>query len=352
MNAEQLAHLLELLHANTFTEDNFNPMLDELRQVTNSGIALLVENPENQSLNLSLSDGNNGTHQLLDEYAHELVQDPYYHYVNQFSHGQLIKLNSEVYKQIQSHPVGEYYRHIDSRYICGTLIDTQESTIAFAINRGRHQGDYDREDECLLKQVIPHIQIVVDNRHRLYFLKNRMANIIQALEQSDQAIAIIDKTRTLFHCSESFYKSLLEHSLLSPSMGKFNFRSHHHNDWLKRTIEKVSYYQNHQFQKLRLSTEPLIELELTMLQAPDTELLFLLNLKTAANIPKWWQLVYSFTPKELVLIEKLLTGLTLPEAAEQLHVSHNTVRTHLHHILTKMHCTSQNQLLVKLLSTQ
>ncbi|ABZ76533.1 transcriptional regulator, LuxR family [Shewanella halifaxensis HAW-EB4] len=350
MNAEQLAHLLELLHANTFTEDNFNPMLDELRRVTNSGIALLVENPENQSLNLSLSDGNNGTSQLMDEYAHALAQDPYYHYVNQFPHGQLVTLSSEVYKQIQSHPVGEYYKYVDSRYICGALIKTQNSNIAFAVNRGRHQGDYDIEEIGLLKQLIPHIKVVTENRNQLSFLKNRMANIIQALELSGQAVGIISQTGALIHCSAPFYDALLEHNLLAPGMGRFRFRSHRHHDWLEHTIKKVSLYQNHQHQTLRLSTEPLIDIELTMLQSLDKEPLFLLNLKTAATIPQWWQLVYSFTPKELVLIDKLLSGLTLPEAAEQLHVSHNTVRTHLHHILSKMHCTSQNQLLVKLLS--
>jgi DNA-binding CsgD family transcriptional regulator len=193
-------------------------------------------------------------------------------------------------------------------------------------------------------------------RDELRRLTDRVRAMTQALELSDQTIGIISLTGKLLFCSTSFYHCLLQNNLLSSSnMGQFQFRAYRHNDWLETTMKKVSHYQNAQPQKhppqnLRISLDPLIDLQLTLLNQADSEPLFLLHLNTIATIPQWWRLVYNFTPKELSLIDKLLTGLTLPEAAERLQVSHNTVRTHLHNILAKTHCSSQNQLLVKLLS--
>jgi DNA-binding CsgD family transcriptional regulator len=358
MKTEKLADLVELLHANTFTEDSFKPMLNKLRQLTNSSIALMIESARDPSQppTLSVSEGNGNIPQLIAEYVHLLTQAPYYHHVNQFCHGRLVKLSAAVYKDIQPQRLMDHYQVFDARYMCGVLSETTQSSIAFVINREPHKGDYGSEDECLLKRLTPHLKVAVENRHRLSFLKDRMTGMTQALKLSDQTIGIISLTGKLLFCSTSFYDCLLKNNLLSSSnMGQFQFRSYRHNDWLETTMNKVSHHQNAQPQKyqsqhLQLSLEPLIDLQLTMLNQTDSEPLFLLHLNTIATIPLWWRLVYCFTPKELALIDKLLTGLTLPEAAEQLQVSHNTVRTHLHNILVKTHCRSQNQLLVRLLS--
>ncbi|MDO6618913.1 helix-turn-helix transcriptional regulator [Shewanella sp. 6_MG-2023] len=352
MNTQQLAYLLELLHANTFSDQWFNPMLDELRGMTNSGNAFLLENPGAQSANLSLSDGNSGNKELMNEYSDVITDDPFYHFTEQFPHEQIIKLNSDVYKQIQQHPIRGYYKYLDSRYVCATVIDTKQFMIAFAINRGALQTDYDADEECLLHQLIPHIKIASENRQNLLFLQNRMDNISQALESSGDAVAIIDCKGVLHHCSTSFYNCLQQQKLLATDIGHLQFRCPRHHDWLVQTISKVNHFQHFEGQVLRLSSIPLLELQLTMLKSMGDEPLFLLNLKTASDIPQWWRLVYQFTPKELLLIDQLLTGLTLPEIADQQQVSHNTLRSHLKHILSKVNCSSQNQLLVTLLSLQ
>ena len=146
-----------------------------------------------------------------------------------------------------------------------------------------------------------------------------------------------------------FNDCLLNQNLLIAGVEHLQFRFQRHHNWLKQTINRLSHCQNYQRQTLRLSTEPLIDIQLTMLKQMESDPFFLLKLKTANNIPHWWLSVYSFTPKEQLLIDKLITGLTLPEIADQLQISHNTVRTHLKHILDKVHCSSQNQLLVTLL---
>jgi len=349
MNTDQIAYLLKLLHANTFTDDKFIPMLDELRRLTNSSVAFLIENPEVQFINLSLVDENSSSAELAGKDAHELAKYSYYHYLNQLSYQQTIKLSDGVYNEVQSHSTGDYYKYINNIYICGAMIDIKKSKIAFAVNRERHQGDYTLEEARLLRLLIPHIKVATENRQHLRFLQKHIANITQALESSDEALGIIDRKGKLLYCSTLFNDCLLNKNFLIAGGKHLQFRLHRHHDWLKKTINRVSHCQNHQRQTLRLSTNPLINIQLTMLKQMESEPLFLLKLKTATSIPHWWLSVYSFTPKEQLLIDKLLTGLTLPEIAEQLQISHNTVRTHLKHILNKVHCSSQNQLLVTLL---
>jgi DNA-binding CsgD family transcriptional regulator len=310
MNAEQLAYLLELLHTNTFTEDKFKPIFDELRRITNSGNAFLLENPRTQSANFSLS-GDSRNLKLMSEYAKELTYNPFYHFLKQLPHQQTVKLNSTVYKQVKSHPIGKYYKCIDSRYTSLTFIDTKQLMVAFAVNRGCHQGYYNVEEERLLRYLIPRIKIATENRQQLIFLQNRMDNIPQALESFNETVGIIDRKRRRLYCSTQFYNCMLKQNLIVAGIGY---------------------------------------LQLTMRKQIDDEPLFILKLKTASEIPQWWRLVYSFTPKEQLLIEKLLIGLSLPEIANRHQVSHNTVRTQLRHILSKTNCRSQNQLLVMLLS--
>ncbi|WP_372883098.1 helix-turn-helix transcriptional regulator [Psychromonas sp.] len=352
MNAEQFAHLLELLHANTFTKENFTPMLDELRKLTNSGIALLVKNAQEKSIELSLSDANSGSRELMEQYAYDLAQGLHCHYACQFPHGKLVKLSCEVCKKIRAEHPSENYKHLDSRYICGACINTTQSRLAFAVNRGRHKGNYTIDEVQLLHHLIPHVKVAFENRQHLSFLQNSMDNISQALESSAEALGIIDRNGKLLHCTPVFYGRLLKYNLLVADMGRLQFRSYHQQNWLEQTINKVVNNGSHQRHNLRLCSEPLIELQLTMLKQVDGEGIFLLALKIADDILQWWRLVYNFTPKEQLLIEKLLTGLTLPEIAEQLQISHNTVRTHLKHILSKVDCSSQNQLLVTLLSSR
>lgn len=349
MNTDQLAYLLELLHASTFTEDKFIPMLDELRRLTNSSVAFLIENPDLQSINLPFVDENCGSAELTDKDAHDLAKYSYYHYVNQLSYQQANKLSGGLYNEVQSHPEEDYCKYINSIHICGAIIDIKQSKIAFAVNRERQKGNYTIEEESLLRYLISHIKVAIENRQHLSFLQKHMANITQALESSDEAVGIIDRKGKLLYCSALFNDCLQNQKLLIASGGQLQFRFHRHHDWLEQTINRVSDGQNQQRQTLRLSTDPLIDIQLTMLKQMESDPLFLLKLKTAANIPHWWLSVYSFTPKEQLLIDKLLTGLTLPEIADQLQVSHNTVRTHLKHILKKVHCSSQNQLLVTLL---
>lgn len=363
MKAEQLAYLIELLHANAFSDDSFKPMLDELLLLTNSSSAFMIAHMQGalQPANCAVSAGadhNTANHstdnstKLMDEYGHLLTQEPYYHDVTQFSHGQLFKLGTAVSKNIQPQCIMDYYRAMDAQYTRGVLIKTAQSNIVLVINRRAEQKDYTYQEEELLKALAPHLKLVVENRQHLSLLHNRMANISQALELSEQAIGIIGVTGKMLFYSTSFYNCLFKNNLLSLSgMEQCQLRSYRHNDWLESTLNKLYHYQNYHPQNRRLSNDPLIDLQVTLLNVLNSEPLFLLQLKTVATIPFWWQLVYSFTPKERLLIDKLLTGLTLPEAAEQLHVSHNTVRSHLHHILVKTQCNSQNQLLVTLLSS-
>jgi len=349
MNTDQLAYLLELLHANTFTEDKFIPMLDELRRLTNSSLAFLIENPDLQSFNLPLVDEDSSSAELADKDDHDLAKYSYQHYLKQLSNQQTNKLSSGLYNKVQSHPVLDYYKYINSVYICGVIIDIKQSKIAFAVNRERYQGDYTIEEESLLRHLIPHIKVAIENCQHLSFLQKHMANITQALESSDEAVGIIDRKGKLLYCSALFNDCLQNQKLLIASEGQLQFRFHRHHYWLEQTIYRISHSQNQQRQTLRLSTDPLIDIQLTLLKQMESDPLFLLKLKTATSIPQWWLSVYSFTPKEQLLIDKLLTGSTLPEIAEQLQVSHNTARTHLKHILKKVHCSSQNQLLVTLL---
>jgi DNA-binding CsgD family transcriptional regulator len=356
MNTDQLAYLLELLHANTFTftEDNFIPMLDELRRLTNSSAAFLIENSDARPINLSLLDENSGSAKLTgkgayDKSAYDLAKYAYYHYLKQFSYQRTIKQSYRAGNAVQSHSLDDYYKYINSIYICGAVIDIKQAKIAFAVNRDRHQGKYTIEEESFLDQLIPHIKVATENRQHLRFLQKHLANITQVLESSDEALGIIDRNGKLLYCSTFFKDYLLNKNSLIAGVEHLQFRLHRHHNWLEKTINSVSHCQNYQQQTLRLSRDPLLEIQLTMLNPMEREPLFLVKLKTAASIPHWWLSVYNFTPKEQLLIDKLLTGLTLPEIAVQMQISHNTARTHLKHIFNKVHCTSQNQLLVTLL---
>lgn len=353
MKTGTITHLVELLHANIFTEERFTPVLDELRLLTNSSMVVMSENIQSSSApELYIAGGGNKITQQIDIYEDLLTQAPYYHSVKLSSYGRLVKLITAAGgKEGKSHLMRNCYQTNDVSYICGLLIKTARSNIALVVSRGAHQKDYGSAEEGVLKRLAPHLKVAAENRHRLSSLQNQNANITQALELSEQAIGIIDSTGKLLFCSTSFYDCLIKSNLLASSgMGRFQLRSHRHSGWLRTTIHKVSLGQNYQPQNLRLSIDPLIDLQLTMLKQTNGAPLFLLNLKTVESTPQWWQLVYSFTPKEQSLIDKLLSGLSLPDAAEQLQVSHNTVRTHLHNILVKTNCSTQNQLLVTLLS--
>ena len=61
--------------------------------------------------------------------------------------------------------------------------------------------------------------------------------------------------------------------------------------------------------------------------------------------------LFGFTPAEATLALLLANGLTLDEAADELHIRKNTIRAHLRSIFTKTGVTRQTTLVRLLLSS-
>ena len=53
----------------------------------------------------------------------------------------------------------------------------------------------------------------------------------------------------------------------------------------------------------------------------------------------------TLTAKEIDLIEKILNGKSRKEIADELHISENTVKTHLKHIYEKLEVANKQELL-------
>lgn len=223
---------------------------------------------------------------------------------------------------------------------------------------------FTEQDRELVRSLIPHLERAIVIHSRLNKIESERALYAGAVEQLSVGSIILDEKSRLLNCNEMASRLLEQKDGIYCVNDKLQLNSQERTTELHALIAEVldtqSAGQPAVVQALRVERPSgLQDLGLVIRPVPTTEwsegrsvpsvVIFVSDPEQASEAP--FQAIirlFGFTPTEATLAMMLSNGLTLDEASEQLHVSRNTVRTHLRSVFAKTG-VSRQPMLVRLI---
>lgn len=229
------------------------------------------------------------------------------------------------------------------------------------VSRTRDQAQFSEAEKRLCVAVLPHLERAIRIHARLNRIESERALYAGAMGQLAVATILLDETGRVLNTNARADALLGHGSGLRVEAGQLRLDNPAQAETLHAMLGSVLQNQKQGkpalVEALRVSREGgLSDLGLVIRPVPASEwsegrsvpsvAIFISDPDDATEAPvQVITKLFGFTPTEATLSILLAKGLTLDEAAETLHVSRNTVRTHLRSVFAKTGVSRQGMLI-------
>ncbi len=241
-----------------------------------------------------------------------------------------------------------------------------EVEVRFRICRSKAGRSFDAADRTLCRALLPHIQRAVRLHVRLHKIESERAVYAGAVDQMKVAAIILDETGRVISVNQRA-RALLEHKdgvILRDDTLALATRQQSRE--LQERIQRVVAHQQaggaavvevmrvprSGGREFGLVIRPVPANQWAEAEAVPAVAIFLSDPQESAEAPvQVIKQLFGFTPAEAALALLMANGLTLDEAALDMGVSRNTVRTHLRAVFAKTGVTRQPMLVSLILKS-
>ena len=231
----------------------------------------------------------------------------------------------------------------------------------FRLFRSQQAEPCGKEEMEYLRLLMPHLLQSIELQAKIQYLENKSAVLLNTLDRVPQAVVLLDaegKVQILNQKSEAI---LGRNDGLKISGRELCASSPSENIALRKLIRDAGsnargrsienpggnalITRGDMLRHYCLTVTPLPPTAFTGLETPAVAVFIADPSDEVAAPDARLQVIFRFTPAETRLAQHLMHGMTLPEAAEKIGVSHNTVRTQLRRILEKTETRRQSELM-------
>ncbi len=261
----------------------------------------------------------------------------------------------------------EFLAPLGIRYYLGADIgDGDEPSCRFRASRSSTGAPFDDADRALCQLLVPHIKSAVKLRSLLDVTEAERTLYAGTLERLSVGAVILDKKGKILRMNDAAAAILAERDGLSTINGTlhaaFGSENKEMHALIDRAIRSECSPSPHLVSGMSLSRKSgRPNLGIVVRTAPVTEwsessdrpavivIIRDVEQKSHASLSILKRL-YGLTPAESTLVLKLLEGLTVEDASEELGISRNTARCQLRGVFAKTGVTRQTELMRLLLS--
>lgn len=231
----------------------------------------------------------------------------------------------------------------------------------FRVSRTRRQTQFTETDKRLCAAVLPHLERAIRIHARMNRIESERALYAGAMGQLAVATILLDETGKVINSNARADELLARQQGVSLHEGRLRLGSPEQTQALQELVASVLQNQRQGkaglVEALRVArNEGQADLGLVIRPVPFNEwsegkavpsvAIFVSDPDDATEAPvQVITKLFGFTPTEAALAILLAKGLTLDEAADTLHVSRNTVRTHLRALFAKTGVGRQSMLI-------
>lgn len=265
----------------------------------------------------------------------------------------------------------EYYdgmlRPLGSRHLLAAFLFRSESALSqISFLRPHRIGECDERETALFGHLIPHLQRALQLHRRLVDLKTEHELAVEALDRVPVGVLLLDSKGKTLLANRTAREILSAKDGLSLQADGLHAARTAETNALRRLLSDVL----ETGAGVGVGSGGVMAVGRPSLRRPYSVLVTPLHAKESAfgqpgavaavfisdpekkpeTSPEVLSRLYGFTPAEARLAEKLLEGESVEEAAEELHVTVNTARTHVKRLFDKTETHRHRELLRVLLS--
>ncbi|TNF36398.1 MAG: helix-turn-helix transcriptional regulator [Gammaproteobacteria bacterium] len=267
---------------------------------------------------------------------------------------------SDYYREYMA-PIGVFHMlGVDMRPASGT-------DVRLRVTRGPGAPDFSEADRELVAALIPHIHQAVTLQSRIARTQSERDVYANAFGQLSLGAIILDEQGAVLHVNEAAEAIMAKPAQITVKAGQLQVGNRQQNQAFRDIVDEVmaahrrsepSFVRVFRLEKsdslagIGLLVRPLPRGALPEGQEVPAVAIFISDPETqrAAPVHILTQL-FGFTPAEASLALLLANGLTLDEAATELDVSRNTVKSHLSAVFAKTGVNRQTQLVQLILKS-
>ena len=250
----------------------------------------------------------------------------------------------------------DFARKLGIFYIVGTVFPVASDAVGvLGIHRPKRQGAYDENDRRVAGILFSHLRKALTIRQSLIAGRAKRQAPVDALERMSIAALVVTDDATILYANAKAEEMLRAETAICMTNGKLAVRTRATSERLGLLIAEAAAIASNE---LKPATGALTipregRLPVTVLVAPLRDqdrswtgtaqhaLLLIRDPEHSAANTLALQSLLGLTPSEAAIVSALTRGRSLDGIAGELHISLNTVRTHLKHIFQKTGQRSQ-----------
>lgn len=268
--------------------------------------------------------------------------------------------NSEYYR--------EYITPSDVRHIMGAdLVGPDGLSARLRITRPKARDNFGEAEKALCKQLLPHLELAIELHARILRTESERAFYEDAIDKLAMGVVILDRNVRVLRKNHAAEGLLKERRGLSQVGGALQVGDNQENRAFRNLLEDVM-EAHRRFEPgfvrafriadsgsvtgLGLLVRPLPPIESSDGSSNPTAAIFVSDPHQPRQAPSDILIdLFGFTPAESKLALRLVNGLTLDEASEELGISRNTAKSHLSSVFSKTGVARQTQLIQLILNS-
>ena len=262
----------------------------------------------------------------------------------------------------------DYITPSDVRHIMGAdLVGLDGLTARLRITRPKARENFGEDDKRLCRLLLPHLQQAVELHSRMLRTESERAFYEDAIDKLAMGVIILDGNARVLRKNHAAEHLLQEKRGLSLVGDALQVGDNQENRAFRTLLEEVM-DAHRQFRPgfvrafriadsgsitgLGLLVRPLPPIEASDGSSNPTAAIFVSDPHQPRQAPSDILIeLFGFTPAESKLALRLVNGLTLDEASEELGISRNTAKSHLSSVFSKTGVARQTQLIQLILNS-
>lgn len=257
----------------------------------------------------------------------------------------------------------------DVRYIAGVLLEQGEYKWAvFGIHRAAIEMAYTQEELDFLIRIGMHLRRALQIHKQLSLARLESQNMYRILDTLKMGVILIDEQRYFYYSNNKAQSILEQHKLFefdhnnrifTTRKNQLKFEKLLQNSVgftsnVKTEQDNVLSLEGKNAKRFLISMTPLgqIKKQSLLLSESKNYVVLFITEKHEQQIlaTKYLKDQYALSPRECEICELFVNGLNLEQISENCHLTISSTRTYMKNIYAKLECTSQVELLHKLVA--
>ena len=361
-HSDKLYVFFHKIHSATGHDEKWNPLLAEIKELFNSTSASITKHQFSSGHGQRIFQAPIDEQRTIEYNRYFSIRNPWFIASSEYKTGRVMTgdelINTSELKR------SDFYRlylkkHDLFHRLCGVISSQQDHAYVIILHRSKNLPAYDDNDRKLMHQILEHLSLSLNNHWQMINAKGINQMLWSVINHFDHAAFLVETDGSILYQHQDTDKFMphinglkISQNKIMPTtaakrkvliqalkeMGQINDDEHFEANKI------VALTQTHRQQPVIINLRPFGAIY--SVQSMDYKKIILLTVKSPVDGLNSlhhcsFAKLFNLTPAQARLCPYVFSGHSLAHAAKALHISENTIRSHLKQIFLKTDTHSQ-----------